>query len=112
MEKKVSIPYHLTAGPGAEGFETIYTVLGGKRLKVTLVHIAFPIDTTGKLGVALYYGLRKVYPKDGLIRGDNMTWVDEVKLEWGSGDPVKLYYKNDDTATSKEAYVKLEGILE
>jgi len=109
MAEKWSISYHLVASPGAEDIISIATVPPGKVLKIKLVHVSFPIDTLGELDVALYYGNTKVYPNEGYMSGDNMTWVDEVKICYYSQDPIRLYYKNRNTAASKEAYVKLEG---
>jgi len=111
MGKKVSYAYKLTADPGAKGFVNIVKVPPGHTLLVKLVHIAFPVDTLGELDIALYYGDLKVYPDEGYITGDNMTWVDEVHLHYFSQDPIKLYYRNRNTEVSKEAYVKLEGEL-
>jgi len=109
MAEKWSASYRLVAGAGAEDIISIATVPPGKVLTIKLVHVAFPIDTLGMLDIALYYGNMKVYPNEGHMSGDNMTWVDEVDLKYFSQDPVRLYYKNRDEAAEKKAYIKLEG---
>jgi len=109
--RKVNYSYHLVAGAGAEGFIDIITTPKGKVLDLKLIHVGFPLNTAGKLQVAIYYGGMKVYPDEGYMSGDNMTFVDEVELRYFSQEPVRLYYKNLDTEASKEAYVKLEGEL-
>jgi len=111
MEKKVSIPYHLTAAAGESGFKTLYTVLGGKRLHVTRATVAFPVGTYGELEVALYYGMLRVWPEDANLKGDNMSFEKDVDLWWGSGDPVRLYFKNANATEQRECYVNLEGEL-
>jgi len=111
MEEEVSIPYHLTASAGESGFKTLYTVLGGKRLNIKKVTVAFPAGTYGELEVALYYGLRKVWPKDGYLTGDNMSFKKSVDLWWHSEDPVLLYYNNRNTTEARECYVNLEGVI-
>jgi len=112
MSEKASFPYALTASPGAEGFVTIATVPAGKIFHAKLIHMNFPIDTGGLLDVALYYGNLKVYPTEGFMTGDNTTFVDEIDVRFFSQDPIRIYYRNRDTAAEKRCYLKVEGELE
>jgi len=110
-EKEVSIPYHLTASAGDSGFKDIYTVPAFKRLRVRKVTIAFPSGTYGELDVALFYGVMKVFPENGYLTGDNMSFKKEVDLTWYSGENVRLYYNNRNTTEARECYVNLEGVI-
>jgi len=101
----------LTATGGESGFKTLYTVLGGKKLNIKKVTVAFPVGTYGELEVSLYYGLRRIWPKDANLTGDNMSFEKDVDLWYHSGDPVRLYYKNANTTESRECYINLEGEL-
>jgi len=112
MGKKVSFPYAVVASPGAEDFVTIATVPPGKIFHAKLFHINFPIDTGGLLDIALYYGNLKVYPAEGFMTGDNTTFVDEIDVRYHSQDPIRIYYRNRDTAAEKKCYLKVEGELE
>jgi len=39
------------------------------------------------------------------------VWRKAVELRYYSEDPIKLYYKNENTTEKRECYVELEGEL-
>jgi len=80
-------------------------------LTITLAKIAYPVGTYGELKNAIYYGNMKVLPDEGLVNGDNFVWRKAVELRYYSEDPIKLYYKNENTTEKRECYVELEGEL-
>jgi len=53
-----------------------------------------------------------VYPAEGFMTGDNTTFVDEIDVRYHSQDPIRIYYRNRDTAAEKKCYLKVEGELE
>jgi len=112
MGEKASFPYALTASAGAEGFVTIATIPAGRTFRAKRIHVHFPVDAAGMLDVALYYGDLKVHPTEGLLTGDDTRFTDEVDVRYYSLDPIRIYYRNRDTATEKTCYLKLEGELE
>ena len=111
MPKKVSVPYHVTAAGGATDTVSIFRVPSARKLKVNKVTVAFPTGTYGELEVALYFGIRRVFPQGRNITGDNMSFGKDVDLTWFTGDNVLLYYKNNNATQTREAYVDLEGVL-
>jgi len=112
VERRVQIPYRLTADPAAEGFTTVYTVPPGAKLKLREVTVSFPIGTYGELEVALYYGETRGFPEERPITGDGVSVSKKVELNWFSQDEVRLWYKNYNTTQKRQAYLNLEGILE
>jgi len=111
MGKKVSIPYRLTASPGASGFINIYTVPAGMILTIKKIIVHFPSGTLGQLHLRLYYGHMKVYPQNDYISGDDVKFEDEVDITYWSADPVRLWYENVNTAEARYADIKLEAEL-
>ena len=112
MPGKVSVPYHVIAAGGAAATVSIFRVPSARKLKVNKVTVAFPVGTYGELEVALYFGIRRVFPQGRNITGDNMSFEKDVNLTWFSGDHVLLYYKNNNATQTREAYVNLEGVFE
>ncbi len=99
------------AGPGAEGYVEALRVGYGQRFELKRAMFIFPSGAGGALGLAVTYGTVPVVPDEGLARGDavNFSLFDDSTFR--SGDVIKIYYKNEDTANAHEAYVILEGEL-
>jgi len=112
MTLLVSIPYHLTADPGAEGDVTLYTVPSARTLTITQIQIHFPSGTAGELELSFYRGIEVVAPTTRVYTGDDVLWRFNVNIVFGSGSEVVLHYKNTNTTTAREAYLLLIGELE
>jgi len=111
VPRKVTIHYHLTAGPGAVGEVGIYTVPPGKVLTLHMTQVKFPSGTAGELEVSLLYGNMRVWPEDRPVTGDDVIYEKCITGEYRSGEEVVLAYKNLNVTTSREAYVQVEGEL-
>jgi len=111
MGEKITVPYHLVATKGTSGFKEIWTVTGGKRFHAKKIEIFFPTGASDELHVALYYGMRKVFPKIGDIVGDAIKYEKTIDVIYHSGDSVRIYYKNDNPTYDREADIILEGVL-
>jgi len=109
---KITISYHLVASPGTEADVSIYTVPPDQKLVVKRVQIYCPSGTFGELEIYFKYGVMKVYPKSGVIKGDNYTHEKSTNLEYYSGDNVVIHYKNVNTLEERQAFIDLEGVLE
>jgi len=112
MPLLVSIPYHLSASPGAEGDATLYTVPDAMTLILNKIQIHFPSGTAGELELSFYRGMEKVAPTERVYTGDDVLWIIDVKIVFRSGSNVTLHYKNTNTTTAREAYLILGGELE
>jgi len=111
MPERISIPYHAEISPGDEGTVSIYQVPGARKLRIIRTNIHFPKDQAGELHLALYHGIRKVLPTVRDYTGDDTRLTDNTPAEWGPGDEVLLWYKNDNDVYSRESYITLEGEL-
>jgi len=107
----VSIPYHVSASPGAEAEVSIYRVPGGRKLRSRALNITFPDTSNYELHLALYRGIKKLLPTVKDYVGDDTRITDDTPAEWGPDEEVLLWYKNDNTAATKEADILLEGEL-
>jgi len=112
MAEKWSVSYHLVAGAGAEDIISIATVPPGKVLTIKRVEVFFPTGDNDELHVALYYGNMKVFPDEGDLVGDNIKYDKAVELKYYSQDPIRLYYKNDNTTYERIADIVVEGEFE
>jgi len=111
MPERVSIPYHLTASAGAEGTVAIYKVPGARSLRTIQTNIHFPVGQYGELHLALYQGIRQLLPSIRDYVGDNVLIVDNTPAQWGPGDELILYYKNDNATEVREGYLTIEAEL-
>ena len=75
------------------------------------VNVTFPAACDYKLEVALYRGIKKVLPTEGVYAGDDTRVVDETPAVWGSDEHVILYFKNTDTANDHDCDILIEGEL-
>jgi len=112
MGEKWSASYHLVASPGAEGFVSVATVPDGKVLHVKRIEVFFPTGVSDELHVAFYYGNAKVFPDEGDLVGDNIKYDKPVELRYYSQDPIRVWYKNDNTTYERIANIVVEGELE
>jgi len=110
--EKVSYSYHLEADAGTSGFKDIHTVEPGRKFHAKRIEVSFPTGTEDDLEIALYYGNRKICPKAGVFRGDNVKYEKEIDVTYYSSDPVKVYYRNLNTTYKRICDIVVEGILE
>lgn len=102
----------VSASAGASGYVDAYTVEHAQTFKLQRAMFIFPSGAGGYLGLALTFGGVQICPDEGLARGDNVNFSLFDDTEFKSGDTIKIYYQNDDTANQHEAYVIIEGVLE
>ena len=112
MGEKVTIPYHLVASAGSEGYIDLYEVTSARKLKITRIITYFPAGNYGELEIAYFVGLEQIHPKTGTLTGDQVVWDDEVDVEVPSGSTIKLYYKNNNSTETREAFIHIQGELE
>jgi len=110
--EKVSYSYHLEATAGDKGFKDIHTVEPGRKLHITRIEVFFPTGTEDELEISFFYGNRQVFPKSGVLKGDNIKYDKPVDLWYYSSDPVKVYYKNLNTTYRGVCDIVSEGTLE
>jgi len=112
MARRITIPYHLSAGAGAEGDVTLYTVQGARKFTSRIFMVLFPAGTYGELKIHLRHGVKKVMPEVGDYVGDNCLFEDDMQEVWYSGTKVIMHYKNENTTEVRECFVWLRGELE
>ncbi len=112
MARKISICYKVTASAGAEDKTSIYTVEAGKRFKLESCYVSFPAGTYYELELAFYYGDKKIAPEENNYVGDNQNYEDVLDFTIESGESLLLYYKNNNTTNTKEAFIIVRGVLE
>jgi len=54
----------------------------------------------------------KMIPKGGYWTGDGLLLVDEMAGRWHGGDKIRLYYKNENTTETREAFILILAELE
>jgi len=109
---RITVTYHLEAGAGAEGYETIYTIPKGRIFQLEKSEVDFPSGVAFELLLALNHGIHQVAPVEGKWRGDGFAVTDHTRYKWLSDEKVLLYYKNLNTTTARKAQVTISGLLE
>jgi len=112
MGEKWSASYHLVASPGAEDFVSIATVPAGRILRLKRIQVFFPTGNADELHVAFYYGDLQVFPDEGDLVGDDVKYDKQVDVRYFSQDPIRVWYKNDNTTYERIADIVVEGELE
>lgn len=112
MAEKVSVPYHASVPAVTEGTAVAFTVPGGQRFRLREVETVFPSGAAGDLQLAVYHGIRKVAPKDGVFRMSQGKQVARVEYTFISGEKVLVWYKNTHATEAKDGDLLLEGELE
>jgi len=112
MSRKISIAYKVTASGGAEGKTSIYEVEAGKRFKLESCYVSFPAGAYYELELAFYYGDKKIAPEENTYVGDNQAYEDVLDFTIESGEDLLLYYKNNNSTQTREAFVIVRGVLE
>jgi len=110
--ERKSIAYFINALAGEENTVSVYKVSAGMKFYLERVTIYFQNGSAFELIVAIYRGLEQVKPTNGVYRADGGFVQDTTKVEFGSGEDVKVYYKNTNTTTARKALVLLEGYEE
>jgi hypothetical protein len=110
--ERKSISYHLLATPGETGEVVVYNVDPGFKFTIERVQVAFPVGQYFELHVKIMRGLEQIKPTSGDYSGDGFVIADVTKVELGSGEPIKVWYKNDSTTANREALIIIEGYIE
>jgi len=108
VERK-SIHYFISASAGEEKTIDVFTVSPVKKFKLEKVQIFFPLGTAFELEVAIFRGLEQIKPTNGVYKGNGNVFVDTTGVWFGTGETVKLWYKNLSTTDVRQATVLLEG---
>jgi len=111
VERK-SAHLYISASPGVEEIIDAFTVSPGKKFKLERTFVFFPSGTAFELEVAVYRGHEKVKPTIGVYKGDGNSVEDKTAVWFGSGEPVKVWYKNLSTTDVRKCTVMLEGYEE
>jgi len=111
MSRRVTIPYHLVAGPGAEGTVSIYSVPPGQVLALSRIQVRFPSGTAGELEISLLHGNMRLWPEERPATGDDVLYEKELSGDYRSGESILLAYRNLNATASRDAYVQVEGEL-
>jgi len=109
LVERRSIHYFISASPGEETTINVFTVSPGKRFKLEKVSVFFPTGTNFELEVAIFRGLEQVKPTNGVYKGNGNTITDTTGVWFGTGEDVKLWYKNLNTTTARQGTALLEG---
>jgi hypothetical protein len=111
VERK-SISYRILAAPGETKEVAIYRVDAGYRFIIERVQVAFPVGSYFELHVKILRGLEQIKPTTGDYCGDGFVIADTTKVEVGSDETIKIWYKNDSTTQVRDALVIVEGYIE
>ena len=102
----------LTVSAGATGEYNLHTVTAAKKLTIKKLTVHFPSGVEYYLRIALLRGTMQRVPDDGYITGDNNTIQIECNVTYRSGEPIKIWYNNIDTANPHSCYILIEGEIE
>jgi len=108
----VSIPYRVSQGPASESTYDVYQIPPGQKLRLKEIEAVFPSGVGGYLQLALYHGIRKIAPEDGVFQLDEGRVVSRLDYKFGSGEVVKVWAKNTHTTSTLSASLLMEGELE
>ena len=112
MGRVVNVAYKLTAGAGASGEVTLYTVEAARILTLKGVKVNFPSGQAFKLELAFFRGAQQIAPNVGRFSGDN-GWLNvpcDAVLQ--SGERLRLAYTNTDTVNPQSCLIVVTGELE
>lgn len=112
MGEKISVPYHVSIEPDKEATAIAYTVPGAQKFKLCEVEAVFPSGAGGNLQMAVYHGIRKVAPKNGVFRMSQGKQVARVEYTFHSGEKVLIWAKNTNVGDTLDGDILLEGDLE
>ena len=110
--ERKSIAYFINASAGEERIVSVYNVSDGRKFYLERVTIYFQNNCAFELLVSVFRGLEQVKPTSGIYRADGGFVQDTTKVEFGSGEDVKVFYKNTNATTPRRALVLLEGYEE
>lgn len=112
LPEKISVPYHVSAGPGEEKTAVAFTVPKAQKFTLYEVEAVFPPGSAGYLQAAVYHGIRKVAPKDGVFRMSQGKQVARTEYTFISDEKVLVWAKNTHDVDTLDADLLLEGELE
>jgi len=112
MEKEFTYEYYGSIAPDTEEVRDIYTVEGGKRIRLKKVVVKAVSTTDGNVTGSIHHGMMHITPSDSeaFIDVEPQEFpLDELFKEHES---VLLHIKNVHTANTYTFYVKLLGVYE
>jgi len=112
MTEEISVPFHVSRGPNTEAYEVAYRVPGGQKLTLREVEVMFAGTPAGALQLAVYHGIRKVAPKDGVFKMSSGKAVARTEYTFNADEKVIVWSKNTHDVDTYDADVLLEGELE
>ncbi|RLF79219.1 hypothetical protein DRN44_09250 [Thermococci archaeon] len=108
----INIAEKLKILAGAEKTEDLYKVPSAQVFTLKRVIFDFPVGAEFNVGLAIRKGIKNVCPDKGLVYGDAEVIELEDNTKFVSGEPVSLYYINEDPANDYTVVVIVEGELE
>jgi len=108
----VSIPYRVSQGPASQSIYDAYTIPPGNKLTLQEIEVIFPSGVGGYLQLAVYHGIRKIAPLDGVFQLDEGRAVARLQYQFLSGEIIKVWAKNTHTTNTLSASLLMEGELE
>ncbi len=106
---KVTVSKRIEVSPNTVTEQIIYTVTPGKTLKLTKIHIYFPVGTNGELKAQILRGAEIVVPEEGFVVGDDQIFSFDTNILYGSEEQVKALLQNTNTVEARETQIILEG---
>lgn len=108
----INVAEKLTISAGAEKTKDLYEVPSAQVFTLKRVIFDFPVGAEFNVGLAIRKGIKNVCPDKGLVYSDGKAIELEDNTKFVSGEPVSLYYINEDTANDYTVVVIIEGELE
>ena len=111
MAEKISVPFHVSRGPNTEASEEAFRVPAGQKFQLCEVEVVYTGTPAGDLQIAVYHGICKVAPKDGVFKMGSGKVVARAEYTFNSDEKVLVWSKNTHSANTYRADVLLEGEL-
>ena len=111
-EINYSIGHTIAATANTSGEYNLHTVTAAKQLTIKRVTVHLPAGSEYQLQIALLRGTEQRIPDSGYIAGDDQKITVECNVTYRSGETIKVWYNNTDTANDHSCYVLVEGEIE
>jgi|GEM_PF-6856990 len=107
MGKRIIVPIAIEASADSDNYHELYTVKNAK-IKAKEIELHFESGVMNVLYASLYYGNKKVAPKQGEWTADGGVIRDYPDAIYYRGDKILLRVRNTDTANPHKVWGSLE----